>query len=71
MNSAEIFALIEKGLTLLPLLIQAGVDISTHIQQLIDLSKAGQTGGISDDDLAKIRASFDAALDDFNSPMDP
>ena len=70
MNSAEIFALIEQGLTLLPILISAGIDITQKIEQLISLSQAGANGTpISDDDLAKIRAEFDADLADFNQPM--
>lgn len=66
----QIFDLIEKGLTLLPLLVDAGINITTRIQQLIALNKAAAAGGtISDAELAKIRADFDSDLDDFNSPM--
>lgn len=69
MNAVAIFQLIEQGLTLLPMLIQAGSDISAHLQQLTTLAQAGQTGTISDADLATIRANFDADLDAFNQPM--
>jgi hypothetical protein len=65
----EIFVLIEKGLTLLPLLVDAGVNITARIQQLISLNKAAQSGTvISAADLAKIRSDFDADLDAFNAP---
>lgn len=70
MNTALIFQLIEQGLTLLPILIDAGVAIDKRIEQLIALSKAGASGGMSDADIAKIRADFDADLDEFNKPMD-
>jgi hypothetical protein len=70
MNSAAIFQLIEQGLTLLPLLIEAGVSIDQKIEQMITLAQAGSTGvPISDVDLAKIRADFDNDLNTFNQPI--
>jgi hypothetical protein len=69
MDAAAVFVLIEKGLTLLPLLIQAGVDIAPKVEQLIALAKAGSAGTLSDADIAKIRADFDTDLDQFNQPM--
>lgn len=71
MNAAAVFALIEKGLTLLPILIQAGVTIEPKIAQLIALAKGGAAGALSDEDIAKIRSEFDADLDDFNAPLPP
>jgi hypothetical protein len=69
MNPA-IFQLIEQGLTLLPVLVEAGINITQRVQQLIALNKSAATGvPISDADLAKIRADFDQDLSDFNSPM--
>ena len=66
----EIFTLIEKGLTLIPILVDAGISITAKIQQLIALNKAAAGGApISDAELAKIRADFDSDLDDFNKPM--
>jgi|KBSMisStandDraft_5_1062788.scaffolds.fasta_scaffold247144_4 hypothetical protein len=69
-NAAKIFDLIEKGLVLLPTLIEAGVDVRPRIEKLISLSKQAAAGHpISAADLAKIRADFDADLDDFNKPI--
>jgi hypothetical protein len=66
----EIFDLIEKGLKLLPILIDAGINVTTKIQQLIALNKAAADGTpVSPAELAKIRADFDADLDDFNKPI--
>jgi len=70
MDAAAIFALIEKGLTLLPILIQAGVAIEPKIEQLITLAKGGQAGTLTDEEVAKIRADLDADLDQFNQSMD-
>lgn len=70
MNAEAIFALITQGLTLLPVLIQAGVSIEQRVEQLIALSKAGEAGTpISEAELAKIRADFDSDLDELNAPM--
>lgn len=69
MNAVAIFQLIEQGLTLLPILINAGVDITQRVQQLSALAKGGAAGTITDADLAKIRAQFDADLSDFNTPI--
>lgn len=72
MDAVAIFSLIEKGLTLLPILIDAGVSITTRIEQLMALAKAGTDGTtIPDADLAKIRADFDADLAEFNAPLPP
>lgn len=72
MNAAAIFALISQGLTLLPVLIQAGINIDQRVEQLIALAEAGKNGTpISDADLAKIRSDFDADLADFNTPIPP
>jgi len=70
MDAAAIFALIEKGLTLLPILIQAGVAIEPKIEQLVALAKGGQAGTLTDEEVAKIRADLDADLDQFNQSMD-
>jgi hypothetical protein len=66
-----IFDLIEKGLTLLPLLVSSGISIEQRIEQLIKLNRAAKDGTpITDAELAKIRADFDSDLADFNKPMD-
>lgn len=71
MDATVIFGLIEKGLTLLPILLQAGEDVATTIGNLQKLSSAGAAGtSISDADLASIEAQFDADLADFNTPME-
>lgn len=71
MNTALIFELIEKGITLIPTLVEAGIDITKKVQQIKALAEAGKNGTmISDNELAKIRAEFDADLDDFNTPIE-
>jgi hypothetical protein len=70
MDPVLIFTLIEKGVTLLPTLVSAGIDITQRVNQLIALSKGGAEGSLSDDEIAKIRADFDADLAEFNSPIE-
>lgn len=70
MDPVLIFELIQKGLTTIPILIDAGVSITHRIQQLIALSKGGADGTLTDADLAKIRSDFDADLAEFNKPME-
>lgn len=69
MNAAAIFQLIEQGLTLLPVLVSAGIAIDERVEQLLALNKAAAGDPISDVDLAKIRADFDQDLADFNTPL--
>lgn len=71
MNTVLLFSLIEKGITLIPTLVSAGIDITKKIQQIKMLADAGKNGTmISDEELAKIRDDFDASLDDFNTPIE-
>lgn len=69
MDPVVIFELIEKGLTLLPTLVEAGIDINNRVQQLIALSRGGAAGTLSEAEIAKIRADFDADLAEFNAPI--
>lgn len=69
MDTVAIFSLIEKGLTLLPMLIDAGVSIESRVQQLIALAKGGQDGTITPEELAKIRADFDKDLAEINADI--
>jgi thiazole synthase ThiGH ThiG subunit len=69
MDPVLIFELIQKGLTTIPLLIDAGINISQRIKQLSALAKGGADGTLTDAALAKIRSDFDQDLADFNAPM--
>ena len=71
MDAATIFELIAKGVSLLPMLVQAGIDITQRVEQLITLANGGAAGTLSDADIAKIRADFDADLAEFNTDLPP
>lgn len=70
MDAVAIFQLIAQGVALLPSLVEAGIDITQRVEQLITLSKGGADGTLDDAAIAKIRADFDADLAEFNTPID-
>jgi len=70
MNTALIFELIAKGVSLLPVLVDAGISIKQRVDQISTLAKGGADGTLTDEVLAKIRADFDADLDEFNKPIE-
>lgn len=70
MNAEAIFSLIAKGLSILPILIQAGESVEDTIERLRALSENAANGvPVSDADLASLEADLDAAIAKFNEPM--
>lgn len=69
MDPILIFELIQKAVTTIPILIDAGVSIKNRIDQISVLAKGGAAGTLTDDQLATIRSDLDADLADFNKPM--
>lgn len=71
MNAALIFKIIEKGLTVIPLLISAGATVGPLVSRLIAVTKGGAEGTVTTNELNALEADLDAALGEFNSPMPP
>jgi len=69
MTAAAILALVAQGLSILPQLIQTGIDVGSRIQALMELSKAGSAGTATPDQIAAVRAQLDADLAAFNSDL--
>ena len=69
MDTTAIFALIEKGLTVVGSLIAAAANAGPAIEALMKLANGGQTGTVTDADLAKTEALLDGLIDDFNIEM--
>lgn len=69
MDATAVFALISKGLALLPILIQAGQEVGTIIQNLKNLSDSAQSGTVTDEQLSTLEAELDASIANFNEPM--
>lgn len=71
MDAAAIFAILEKGLAVLPILMAAGEDVVGFIERMRAVAKAQADGvPVSDDDLNALEADLDAAVAEFNKPMD-
>lgn len=71
MNAALIFSIIEKGLTIVPLLISAGTTVLPLIERLKAVAKGGAEGTVTHDELVALERDLDAALDEFNAPLPP
>jgi hypothetical protein len=69
MDLTVIMAVIEKGLTLIPILIQAGQDVSEVVGKLTTLSQDAQTGGVTQAQLDELEADLDQQIADFNTEM--
>jgi len=62
--------LIIKGVESLPALVDAGIQIYTRVNQIKALAEGARDGTLTHADIVKVRAQFDADLDDFNKPID-
>jgi hypothetical protein len=71
MNAALVFQIIEKGLTVIPLLISAGATVMPLVNRLIAVTKGGADGTVTKTELEALEADLDAALSEFNSPLPP
>lgn len=66
------WAIIEKGLTLLPSLISAGVSVVNTIDKMKAVAEQAKTGGkVPQTQLEELEADLDALLNEFNSPLPP
>lgn len=70
MNMEAILTLIAKGLSLLPILIQAGEGVIDTINRLQTLAENAANGiQVSDAELDAFESELDAAIAKFNEPM--
>lgn len=72
MDVVAIFGLLEKGLRLLPTLVDAGVAIGGLVSRMVGVAeqaKNGQTVPLSE--LEALERDLDAALAEFNAPLPP
>jgi len=65
----EVLDLIIKGVESLPVLVEAGINIYNRVEQIKALAQGAKDGTLTPADIAKVRAAFDANLDDFNEPL--
>lgn len=70
MDWTTILPVIEKGLTLIPILVEGGQEIITVINNLKTLTSAAQTGTVTEEQVDAIETDLDAKLAEFNQPME-
>lgn len=66
MDTAAVFALIEKGLTIISALISAGQSVEPAIAALVNLVTGAKQGTVTADELAQTEALLDQQIADFN-----
>lgn len=71
MNFVRLFGLLEKGLTVIDALRQAGADIAPAFAAVKNIVSTAKTGSVTEADLDATEATLDALIAQFNLPMEP
>lgn len=72
MNTAAIFSVLEKGLTLLPALISAGVSVIGTINKMQVVAEKAKNGEVvTEDEILDLDTDLDAKFAEFNAPLPP
>jgi len=71
MDYVKILTVLQKGIELIPALINAGATVVPLIKRMTEVAKGGVEGTVTDTELTALEADLDAALDEFNSPLPP
>jgi hypothetical protein len=66
MDIAAILALIEKGLTVVGAIVEAGQEAAPAIKALTELVTGARQGTVTDDQIAQCEALLDKLVADFN-----
>ena len=69
MSPVLILELIAKAVSVLPTLVEAGVNIKHRVDQIKELAEAAKAGSVTPEMVKKVRDQLDADLDEFNSPV--
>lgn len=66
------WVIIEKGLTILPALISAGVSVVSTINKMRAVAEQAKTGAVVPrTQLEELEAELDGLLSEFNAPLPP
>lgn len=72
MNTALIFSVLEKGLTLLPSLISAGVSVIGTINKMQAVAEKAKNGEVvTEAEILDLDTDLDAKFEEFNAPLPP
>jgi hypothetical protein len=66
MDPMTILSLVEKGITVVSMLVAAGQNAAPAITALKELVTGARKGSVTDADLDKTEAILDGLIDDFN-----
>lgn len=69
MNALAIFALIEKGITVAQVLIEAGRSAAPAFEALKNLISGAKRGEVTEEDITKTEAQLDSMISEFNEPI--
>lgn len=69
MDPMTIFMLVERGLTLIPILIKAGENAGPAIKALKDLVTGARTGTVTQAEIDKTEALLDSLIAEFNADI--
>lgn len=69
MDILSILALVEKGLSVISMVIDAGKDAAPTIQVVKDLVTGAQAGTVTQASLDEVEAHLDAQITEFNEPI--
>lgn len=69
MNAEAILGLIASAVTVLPTLVDAGVNIFDRVQKIKALADSAAAGTVTDAQVKAVRDQLDADLTEFNSPL--
>jgi len=69
MDAVAVFALIEKGLTIVTALIAAGQSVEPAMQALMNLVTGAKQGTVTPEQLAQTEELLDQQVTDFNSDI--
>lgn len=70
MDYGTIFALITKGVRLIPTLIEAGRDIAPLVENIATVSHNAADGTVTEEQITKLESDLDQLLIEFNEPME-
>ena len=70
MDPMTVFAVLEKGITVVSMLIAAGQNAAPAIEVLKRLVTGAQEGTVTDEQLARDEAFLDEQIEEFNKPIE-
>jgi hypothetical protein len=71
MDMTKVLSALEKGLKLLPSIVEAGEDIASTVEQMVTVAAKAKNGTVTAADVTALETHLDQQIADFNSDMPP